>query len=96
MIITAHLPSLVDDPGLKAANVTMSAHAVQHERLLVRQIFGVLLRQRTLSERGQIAPVCGLASNHLFKYPAVMPGSSHLAPNSWSSAQSNRRICWIR
>lgn len=78
--IAAHLLSLVDHPRLKAASVTMPAHTVQYERLLVRQIVGALLRQRTLSERGQIAAVRALASNYLSKYPAVMPGSVAPSP----------------
>lgn len=52
----------------------MPAHAVRFERLLVRQIVGALLRQRALSERGQIVAVRALAT-FLSKYPAVMPGA---------------------
>ncbi|KAG8686898.1 hypothetical protein FRC08_012272, partial [Ceratobasidium sp. 394] len=79
--IAAHLLSLLEHPRLKAINATMNTNAVRYERLLVRQIVGALLRQRTLSERGQIAAVRTLSTDYLSKWPAVMPGTIAPAPD---------------
>ncbi|KAG8697847.1 hypothetical protein FRC09_007607, partial [Ceratobasidium sp. 395] len=79
--IAAHLLSLLDHPRMKALSATMNANTVRYERLLVRQIVGALLRQRTLSERGQIAAVRTLSVNYLSKWPAVMPGTAAPTPD---------------
>ncbi|KAG8794872.1 hypothetical protein FRC12_020730, partial [Ceratobasidium sp. 428] len=79
--IAAHLLSLLDHPRMKALSATMNANTVRYERLLVRQIVGALLRQRTLSERGQIAAVRTLSVNYLSKWPAVMPGAAAPTPD---------------
>jgi hypothetical protein len=80
-IIASHLLKLIDHPRLKTAGATMPASNVRYERLLVRQIVGALLRQRTLSERGQIAAVRALSAEYLSKWPAVMPGTVAPTPD---------------
>ncbi|QRV99686.1 HEAT repeat protein [Ceratobasidium sp. AG-Ba] len=79
--MASHLFSLLDHPRLKANSATMNPNAVRYERLLVRQIIGALLRQRTLSERGQIAAVRTLSTDYLSKWPAVMPGTVAPSPD---------------
>ncbi|KAF8761979.1 Clathrin-coated vesicle protein [Rhizoctonia solani] len=80
-LIASHLLKLLDHPRLRTAGAIMPANHVRYERLLARQIVGALLRQRTLSERGQIAAVRILSADYLTKWPAVMPGSIAPTPD---------------
>ncbi|KAG8714844.1 hypothetical protein FRC11_006860 [Ceratobasidium sp. 423] len=80
-LIASHLLKLLDHPRLRTAGAIMPASNVRYERLLVRQIVGALLRQRTLSERGQIAAVKALSTDYLAKWPAVMPGTVAPTPD---------------
>ncbi|CAE6397949.1 unnamed protein product [Rhizoctonia solani] len=80
-LIASHLLKLLDHPRLRTAGAISPANNVRYERLLVRQIIGALLRQRTLSERGQIAAVRSLSNDYLAKWPAVMPGSVAPTPD---------------
>ncbi|CAE6439107.1 unnamed protein product [Rhizoctonia solani] len=80
-LIASHLLKLLDHPRLRTAGAIMPASNVRYERLLVRQIVGALLRQRTLSERGQIAAVKALSTDYLIKWPAVMPGTVPPTPD---------------
>ncbi|CAE7204243.1 unnamed protein product [Rhizoctonia solani] len=80
-LIASHLLKLLDHPRLRAAGAIVPASTIRYERLLVRQIVGALLRQRTLSERGQIAAVRSLSSDYLVKWPAVMPGTVAPTPD---------------
>ncbi|KAJ1300539.1 hypothetical protein OPQ81_002194 [Rhizoctonia solani] len=80
-LVASHLLKLLDHPRLRTAGAIMPASNVRYERLLVRQIVGALLRQRTLSERGQIAAVRALSTDYLIKWPAVMPGTVAPTPD---------------
>ncbi|CAE6356393.1 unnamed protein product [Rhizoctonia solani] len=80
-LIASHLLKLLDHPRLRTAGPVMPVNNVRYERLLARQIVGALLRQRTLSERGQIAAVRALSTDYLAKWPAVMPGNVSPTPD---------------
>jgi len=80
-LIVSHLLSeIVSSPRLSTPGPTVSTGALRYERLLVRSLVGILLRElvgvRMLSEQGQIAAIQDLASVYLKRWPPMMPNQT--------------------
>lgn len=84
-LIVSHLLSeVISSPRFINPNPNIAASVMRYERLLVRSLVGILLRDlvgvRMLSEQGQIAAIQELANAYLKRWPAMMPGQ--VAPSS--------------
>jgi hypothetical protein len=84
-LIASHLFSeIVSNSRLTTPNPNVSLSSLRYEKLLVRTLVGILLRDlvgvRMLSEQGQIAAIQELANVYLKRWPPMMPGQ--VAPSS--------------
>lgn len=84
LIISHLLLEIVSSPRFINPNPNIAPSVMRYERLLVRSLVGILLRDmvgvRMLSEQGQIAAIQELANSYLKRWPAMMPGQ--VAPSS--------------
>jgi hypothetical protein len=84
-LVAAHLFSeIISNSRLTNANPNVGVSTLRYEKLLVRTLVGILLRDlvgvRMLSEQGQIAAIQELANVYLKRWPPMMPGQ--VAPSS--------------
>lgn len=84
-LIASHLFSeIISHSRLTTPNPNVSMGALRYEKLLVRTLVGILLRDlvgvRMLSEQGQIAAIQELANVYLKRWPPMMPGQVAPSP----------------
>jgi len=84
-LIVSHLLSeVISSPRFINHNPNVAASVMRYERLLVRSLVSILLRDlvgvRMLSEQGQIAAIQELSNAYLKRWPAMLPGQ--VAPSS--------------
>ena len=79
LIVSHLLLEIVSSPRL-STSPTVSLCALRYEKLLVRSLAGILLRDlvgvRMLSEQGRIAAIQDLASVYLKRWPPIMPNQT--------------------